>query len=618
MASHLIFLALLTLSPCYGLSVGTKKLLQNFGENLFKELNQFDVFPEEDSQDINVRHNLVSLVNSRHRRASSDSRPIQQDITTSKNTLVLEDIKPKLPSNSDLSGQIDVVENNALSVGEVKGTAPAEKVDPLSTIYLKDSVQQNLETPVKTHQYVSEEKDQNVYNNFKKLSDQNKLADLQQQQLRDQQNLVFQQVPSQNGLDVNLQQKLLPQNSEGVASQHKASGNQIVQQNVQVQNGFQPGAQNEVLDQKNIRQLKQNKLEPVPQQGVPLQDNEVTAPQQNEENILNPKNFLQKNVPVVQQPGNSVIQQKAMNMDTVTVSPPEKNAVNNGDNVVKIPVEAMIDQKAPLNQNIASINNIAPNSSNQLNVSFPHILAEGNKEAKVNNGKDVAEQSPSGSLLRDSLLIENSKQNKLEKLAHDNLAEAQQFPEAGNSILKENNIGQNVPSQVGSDSIRLVSVSKILSKSYLFTRPISRLEHYPQNSQEFSDHKKADDSWYYNQDMEGSIGHGLTEKHAGKQMLMSAHHFDISLGALAGAKMAGNNFWEKNPHRFFNKKNESFEPLSMVMFYSWIALATLAVLGVLTLFRHRHRVTGYVYDFHLRHRAGHVEEDRRLLKNAYA
>ncbi|XP_029639364.1 uncharacterized protein LOC115214323 isoform X2 [Octopus sinensis] len=589
MASHLIFLALLTLSPCYGLSVGTKKLLQNFGENLFKELNQFDVFPEEDSQDINVRHNLVSLVNSRHRRASSDSRPIQQDITTSKNTLVLEDIKPKLPSNSDLSGQIDVVENNALSVGEVKGTAPAEKVDPLSTIYLKDSVQQNLETPVKTHQYVSEEKDQNVYNNFKKLSDQNKLADLQQQQLRDQQNLVFQQVPSQNGLDVNLQQKLLPQNSEGVASQHKASGNQIVQQNVQVQNGFQPGAQNEVLDQKNIRQLKQNKLEPVPQQGVPLQDNEVTAPQQNEENILNPKNFLQKNVPVVQQPGNSVIQQKAMNMDTVTVSPPEKNAVNNGDNVVKIPVEAMIDQKAPLNQNIASINNIAPNSSNQLNVSFPHILAEGNKEAKVNNGKDVAEQSPSGSLLRDSLLIENSKQNKLEKLAHDNLAEAQQFPEAGNSILKENNIGQNVPSQVGSDSIRLVSVSKILSKSYLFTRPISRLEHYPQNSQEFSDHKKADDSWYYNQDMEGSIGH-----------------------------VAGNNFWEKNPHRFFNKKNESFEPLSMVMFYSWIALATLAVLGVLTLFRHRHRVTGYVYDFHLRHRAGHVEEDRRLLKNAYA
>ncbi|CAI9725956.1 Hypothetical predicted protein [Octopus vulgaris] len=589
MASHLIFLALLTLSPCYGLSVGTKKLLQNFGENLFKELNQFDVFPEEDSQDINVRHNLVSLVNSRHRRASSDSRPIQQDITTSKNTLVLEDIKPKLPSNSDLSGQIDVVENNALSVGEVKGTAPAEKVDPLSTIYLKDSVQQNLETPVKTHQYVSEEKDQNVYNNFKKLPDQNKLADLQQQQLRDQQNLVFQQVPSQNGLDVNLQQKLLPQNSEGVASQHKASGNQIVQQNVQVQNGFQPGAQNEVLDQKNIRQLKQNKLEPVPQQGVPLQDNEVTAPQQNEENILNPKNFLQKNVPVVQQPGNSVIQQKAMNMDTVTVSPPEKNAVNNGDNVVKIPVEAMIDQKAPLNQNIASINNIAPNSSNQLNVSFPHILAEGNKEAKVNNGKDVAEQSPSGSLLRDSLLIENSKQNKLEKLAHDNLAEAQQFPEAGNSILKENNIGQNVPSQVGSDSIRLVSVSKILSKSYLFTRPISRLEHYPQNSQEFSDHKKADDSWYYNQDMEGSIGH-----------------------------VAGNNFWEKNPHRFFNKKNESFEPLSMVMFYSWIALATLAVLGVLTLFRHRHRVTGYVYDFHLRHRAGHVEEDRRLLKNAYA
>lgn len=377
-----------------------------------------------------------------------------------------------------LQGQTDVVEKNALTVNEVKDTAQAGKTGPLSSNYLKDKVQQNPGSPVKTRQYASEEKDQNVYNNVKQLPDQNKLAGVQQQHLRDQPNLVFPQVvPSQNSLDVHLQQKLLPQNSEGVASQHKVSGNQIVYQNVPVQNGFQPVPRNVVLNQ-----LKQNNL-----YLLPLQDNEVNASRQNPLNQNNPKDSFQQNVPVLQQPGNSVVQQKAMNADTVTGSLPEKNAVNNDDdNVVKIPVEAMIEQKALLNQNIASVNNIAPNSSNQLNVSFPHVLVEGNKEAKINDGKDVAQQSPSGSF------FENSKQNKLENLAHDKLGEAQQFPEAGNSILKQNNIGQNVPAaQDDSDSIRLVSVSKILSKSYLFTRPISHLEHYPQNSLEFSDHKKA-------------------------------------------------------------------------------------------------------------------------------
>ncbi|GAB1608568.1 uncharacterized protein LOC115214323 isoform X1 [Argonauta hians] len=606
---------ILTLPLSQGMRISTEKLLQNFGENLFKELNQFEVFPEKDRHDIHINHHPLSIKNSRHRRASSDSRILlQAALPTSENTLTEENVEPKLslPLNSGPEGQ-PRLENNELDPNVHQDTVPVIKPDSVDDYAKDNNIQSNLQNSEKSGKDESDKKTVIVYNNIKESPNQNNLSNIQLQVLKDPpQNINIlseQQAPnSTSSKDAELQQIQQRNPLQKVFNLNPP-------QNMPVQNDFQPPQPtNNILDQKSIRQLKQNGVETASQQTAPIQNNAI-VPQEKQinTNVINsinePKDTL--HVPSAQL-GSVVVQQDAMNANSVTVNSADKNVINS-DNMVKIPEKTMMKEESQNNNN--NINNIFSEAQipNLVTVSgVQDRIVEDN--IKNTDSKPVIskQSSDESSLLGILGNLGESEKIKLDSLPHDSLAVDQQLTETDFPPAWKDNMIDKMPDQDDINNIQLVS--------YVLTRPTSHLSHRQQNRLD-SDHRKTgltDDSWYYNQDIEGNIGHGPSEKHAGKQMLMSAHHFDIPLGALAGAKMAGSNYWEKNPQRFFEKKRESIEPLSMVMFYRWIALATLAVLAVLTLFRHRHRVSGYVYDFHQRHRAGHFDEDRRLLKNAYA
>lgn len=565
-----------------------KKVLQNFEENLFQELNQFSSFPDKDSKAISLQHNLESEPYSRIRRSFPDNTEQQAEEFSDKTHLdeISRDVLPNLASGREAAKPPEM--NAFVSDQMINKSSHPDKMNISQSIPLQKSLQsqnsivgQRLEVnlPVQTHDNVNVQRQLN-------------------QPLVKAEGNVNVPRPSQYANNANvLQQPMLAQSNvnglqQPVVAQSNVNG---LQQPVQSQSNVN-GLQQPVQAQSNINGLQQ-----------PVQAKNSIAEQQ----MHAKSNLVQQ--PLQSKFYNSLASGSEHNSLNKLVSNPNGQFANNIDKV---------KNNLPINRNAQSGSD--PNALPLNQQYYPVVKPDPNRQM-IDNGGLTADQSKSSSI--------NGNDEFVDKSMADNQHLPTKNPDYHSEFGMDNklhapHVSDNevnfLPSEGNQQTGHVISQPEMPSKvsssklPFFMISTIKNVQKETEHSQEFG---KQDDGWYYNQEVDDSLHQGVTEseKHAGKQMLMSAHHFDIPLGALAGAKMLSNDVWQKDQKQYLmNKKSETFEPMSMALFYSWIALAALTVLGILTIFRHRHKVTGYVYDLRYWHNGGYVEEGRRLLHNAYA
>lgn len=604
-----------------------KKVFKNFEENLFQELDQFGSFSDKDSKAISVHQKLEPILFSRRRRSFPDDPGEQQTGDFSDKTHLNEiqnNPKHVFPDSVSNIEQSKPLETNALISDQmINKSSDLDKIAVPQSEPMQKSKFQSVRTGLQPGMNLPGETHGNS------LGQQQ----LQQSLVKAESNVAVRQpIQSQNNVSVLQQPAQAPNNFNGLQQPAQAPNNV---------NGLPQPAQ----VPNNVNGLQQPAQAPngLQKPAQPLNNvNGIQQPAKTQNSLAKQPinyNLLQHQQPSIQVQSNNdiahVSEQNSLNKPVLSPNGQSANDLNQVKNNVPINQQGQfeIDQNLlPLNQQnnaVAKPNQIQQmiDSGSPSDETQNHLIDNGGlsadqqKPALINGNDQYVDQQIAGK----SNMPTNKPKSPSEfgmNNNNNNLNPVHIADNEGNVNPPDNQPKVYITSQAARPGQISVTPSKVDSSSskapFFLSSEVNNVQKEPEHSQEFG---KQDDGWYYNQEIDDSLHQGVTEseKHAGKQMLMSAHHFDIPLGALAGAKMFNNDPWQKNHKQYLvNKKSETFEPMSMALFYSWIALATLAVLAILTIFRHRHKVTGYVYDLRYWHNGGYVEEGRRLLHNAYA